>query len=108
MPSAERAVIDPVKLTDYCLNPDHPRGRHKARVFESALGLTSDDADELRQALLDAALDDTAELADADDFGQRYVVEFAMNALAGTARIRSAWIVRADEDFPRFVSCYVI
>ena len=108
MPGAERAVIDPIKLTDYCLDPDHPRGRHKARVFESALGLTSDDAHELRQALLDAALGDTAELADEDDFGQRYVIEFEMSTSAGIARIRSAWIVRANEDFPRFVSCYVM
>ncbi len=108
MPLAERVVIDSAKLVDYCLNPDHPRGRHKARVFEAALGLTADDADELRQALLDAAQSDAAELADADDFGQRYVVEFEMSRPAGTARIRSAWIVRADEDFPRFVSCYVM
>lgn len=28
----------PHKLTGYCLNPEHPRGKHKARVFASALG----------------------------------------------------------------------
>jgi hypothetical protein len=105
---ADRAVVDPVKLTEYCLSPDHPRGRHKARVFEAALGLTADDADELRQALLDAAGSDAAESADADEFGQRYVVEFEMSRPAGTARIRSGWIVRTGEDFPRFVSCYVV
>jgi hypothetical protein len=45
LPNAERAVIDIVKLTDYYLSPDHPRGRHKARVFASALGMTASEAD---------------------------------------------------------------
>ena len=33
-----RIYIDPRKLTEYALNPAHPRGGHKARVFRSALG----------------------------------------------------------------------
>jgi len=35
--------VETRKLRDYCLSPEHPRGRHKARVFASALGLTVDD-----------------------------------------------------------------
>lgn len=31
---ANRAVIDPRKLTNYALNPDHPVGGNKTRVFE--------------------------------------------------------------------------
>lgn len=33
MPHAERAVVDIRKLRDYCLNPMHDEGQHKARVF---------------------------------------------------------------------------
>jgi hypothetical protein len=33
LPHAELAVVDIAKLRDYCLNADHLRGRHKARVF---------------------------------------------------------------------------
>ncbi len=29
LPNAERAVVDLAKLRHYCLNPTHPRGRHK-------------------------------------------------------------------------------
>jgi len=32
LPGGERANVDVAKLRDYCLNPTHPRGRHKARV----------------------------------------------------------------------------
>lgn len=31
-------MVDIAKLRDYCLNPLHDEGKHKARVFASALG----------------------------------------------------------------------
>ena len=48
----ENAVVDLRKITEYCLNFDHEIGRHKARVFESALDLTVENAEELINALL--------------------------------------------------------
>ncbi len=44
IPNADQAFVDLRKLRDYCLNPEHPRGRHKARLFKGALGWTADDA----------------------------------------------------------------
>ncbi len=49
LPRGERATVDFVKLRDYCLNPLHPRGRHKARGFASVLGLKRADAGFLRE-----------------------------------------------------------
>ncbi len=108
MPNADKAIVDIEKLRDYCLSTDHPRGRHKARVFASALGITAADADGVRTALLRAAVDEDALATDADEYGQRYQVDFRMTAPTGEAGVRSAWIVRTDEDFPRFVTCYVL
>jgi hypothetical protein len=48
-------VVDVAKLRDYCLSDSHPRGRHKARVLRSRLGLTTGDAEWLRDQLLRAA-----------------------------------------------------
>jgi Domain of unknown function (DUF4926) len=39
LPNAEAAFIDIRKLRDYSLNPDHDRGKHKARLFLATLGL---------------------------------------------------------------------
>jgi len=39
------------------LNPDHPRGKDKARVFASLLGITRDDANELAALVRQAATD---------------------------------------------------
>jgi hypothetical protein len=44
----------------------------------------------------------------ADQYGQRYVLDFDMTGAAGSAAVRSAWIVLANEDVLRFVSCYVL
>src|SRR5207237_6486926 len=99
LPGAERAVVDMAKLRGYCLNPEHPRGQHKARVFAAALGLTANDAEQLRAQLLQAAVQDEATPADVDEYGQRFVVDFTMEGPGGSAQVRSTWIVRKDESF---------
>jgi hypothetical protein len=108
LPNSSRAVVDAEKVRRYCLNRTHPRGRHKARVFASKLGLTAADSDSLRRALLDAALYSEATRGESDRYGQRFVLEFEMTTQHGKARIRSAWIVRTGEDFPRFLTCFVL
>lgn len=108
LPNPEDAIVEVRKLRDYCLSPDHPRGRHKARVFASVLGLTADDAEEVREALLSAALSGEAAHTEEDGYGKRYVLDFEMKTDAGMATVRSGWIVRRGEDFPRFTSCWVL
>lgn len=108
LPKADRAVVDVRKLRDYCLNADHPRGQHKARVFKRVLGWTVDEAEDVRRRLLEAVLHSDASFLGADDYGQRYALDFAAQGVSGTATVRSLWIIRHGEDFPRFASCYVL
>ena len=39
LPQHDKAVISAAKLRDYALNPDHPKGSDKARVFAMVLGM---------------------------------------------------------------------
>lgn len=55
LPGSTDAIVEIAKLRDYCLNPHHPRGRHKARVFLATLELAREDAEFLRGALIQAA-----------------------------------------------------
>ena len=107
LPGGDRAFVDDEKLIGYCLNPDHPEGRHKARVFLSALGIDRDGWQTLKHALLRAAESETAEVAGPTDHGDLYVLDFAMGYKGKSATVRSVWIVRRAERFPRLVSCYV-
>jgi hypothetical protein len=100
--------VDIVKLREYCLNPLHPRGRHKARVFASALKLHQGDAEFLRARLLEAALAGDAGLGEADEYGQRYSVDFECAHGNRRTLVRSAWIVLNAADFPRLLTCYVL
>lgn len=107
LPGGEQAVVDPEKLVGYCLNLEHPRGKHKARVFGSVLGFSAQNADELRAALLAAAAAREAVPAASDRFGERYLIDFEISGPRGTGTVRSAWIVRRGERVPRLTSCYV-
>lgn len=75
LPNAHKAIVEIGKLRDYCLSREHPEGRHKARVFQSALGLTAQDAEELRAALFAAARENEAIVAERDAYGQRYMLD---------------------------------
>ena len=107
MPGGEAAIVDLEKLTGYCLNPEHPRGKHKARVFAAALGFTAEHADGLRAALLTAAATADAQASASDRFGDRYVLEFKIIGPRGPGAVKSTWIVRRGESSPRLTSCFV-
>lgn len=106
MPGGDAAIVDRQKLTGYCLNPEHPRGKHKARVF-ATLGFTAGNADDLRAALLTAAARAEAQPAPSDRFGDRYVIEFEVRGPLGSGVIRSTWIVRRGGTAPRLTSRFV-
>lgn len=108
IPNANDAIVDIDKLTGYCLNSHHSRGKHKARVFESACGITAVNAEILRLQLLDAVVERDARELPISAHGKRYMVEFTLQGPAGAADVRSAWIIRDGEEIPRFVSAYVI
>ena len=118
LPNGAKAVVDIEKLRDYCLSAHHPEGRHKAhhpegrhkaRVFLSALGMSASDADSLRGILLaEAAMNNDVSMVNADKYGCRYSLDVAVTCGSRVARVRSAWIIKAGEDFPRLTSCYVL
>lgn len=106
VPNAAHAWIDISKLSSYALNPVHRVGGHKARLFFRLLGMTSSDAEALQDILRTVVQTEEAELGVLDEFGQRYVIDFSLVWRDRQAQVRSAWIIRPDEDFPRLVTCY--
>jgi hypothetical protein len=106
--NGERAELG-TKLEEYVLNPLHPHGKHKARMFEMALGITLSNAYVLRQALLQAAAkSDIAEARGDNGFGQVFILRFSMATTTGSATVLSAWIIHHGEDFPRLTTCYIV
>jgi len=97
------------KLEDYSLNPLHREGRHKARVFESVLGITVANAEVLGAAIRTAAAgSDEVEVRGGNDFGETYTLRFSLATERGTATVMTGWIVRSNEGFPRLTTCYIL
>jgi hypothetical protein len=74
-------------------------------VFLAALDLAEKDVEFLRQAILAAVSDSTAIPGESDEYGSRYLVDFELGRGNKRARIRTVWIVRTNEDFPRLATC---
>ncbi|MGD1932289.1 MAG: DUF6883 domain-containing protein [Leptolyngbyaceae cyanobacterium] len=108
LPQAESAFIDRLKLRDYSLNPQHPRGKHKARLFAAILGLTQQDDELLKSLIFQAIQQAEAIPGDIDEYGQRYRVNFPLTRNQTTATVCTSWIIRPSETFPRLVSCYIL
>ncbi|MSP40795.1 MAG: hypothetical protein EXR70_20100 [Deltaproteobacteria bacterium] len=108
LPGGDRADLG-TKIEDYVLNLRHWEGRHKARVFESVLGITLANREVLRQAILSAAENsEDAEPLGNNGHGEVYISRFPLETQRGRATVLTVWIIRDGEDFPRLVSCYIV
>ncbi len=108
LPNGDRAELGR-KLEDYVLSTQHREGRHKARVFESVLGVNAANRDLLREAILRAAaISEEAEPRGDNGHGMVYSLRFPMRTTKGVATVITAWIVRRGEDFPRLTTCFIL
>jgi hypothetical protein len=106
MPGGHAAIVDRQKLTGYCLNAEHPRGKHKARVF-AVLGFTTENAESCESRSWRPPLLPMRGRPRQTGFGDRYVIEFEIRFPRGSGIVRSMWIVRRGESAPRLTSCFV-
>ena len=108
LPNGDRAYIGMRKLADYCLSQAHLVGKDKAVLFQKALALMAEHIDLLKSWLLLAAHSIEAEPGITDEYGIRIRIDFEARTVTGAATLRSAWMIRTGEDFPRLVTCYVL
>lgn len=76
-------------------------------VFKSALNLTQQDADFLKNVILKGLARNDALAGIRDRYGKRYTVDIKIRNLDLEAMIRTAWIIKTDENFPRLITCYI-
>jgi hypothetical protein len=101
IPNAQQAVIDRRKLVDYCLSLSHPVGKHKARLFLAALGMTSGDADQLERLLHEHVTTLPAIQKIHNGLGVPFELRAEVRFKSRTCTLLSIWIIRDGEDFPR-------
>jgi RHS repeat-associated protein len=103
---ANRAVIDPRKLTDYALNPSHPVGGNKAVVFER-LGFTRANAEDLMSQLRTGVMENVPVPGKVDQFGARFTVDIPVVGPRASGVVRTGWIYKAGSSTPELTTLFV-
>jgi hypothetical protein len=94
------------KLIGYCLNPEHSRGKNKARVFRSRLGINAENAEVLRSLIQRAALEGEVVQQAVTEFGQQFKVDWTIPEREGT-QLRTIWEISLINPNPRLISAFI-
>lgn len=110
LPNYERAEVPRGKIEGYALNLGHgPDGKHKARVFKSALGFDQSNWELLKQRILDELPYQEAKATQTSQWGSSYVVDLPIEGPNGnTAKVRTVWLFKTGADFPSLITIYVL
>lgn len=101
------AVIEPRKLTRYCLDMNSRSGRHKARVFKAALGFDLSNYIDLIRAIRDGITIYEARLVERTVHGELWQVDMPVTGPTGAASVRTGWIYEEGSDVPRLTTAFV-
>jgi hypothetical protein len=106
LPNGDQGEIPLQKLTNYCLNPEHSTGKHKARVFQSALGITRDNPHLLRYLIQRAAIEGEVIQQSPTAYGQLFKVDWTIPDTNGL-ELRTLWEITVENPNPRLVSAFI-
>jgi DNA gyrase/topoisomerase IV subunit A len=90
----------------YCLNFNHDKGKDKARVFQSRLGITSQNADRLVELIQIAAVEGQVVQESNTRFGKEYKVDWEIPNTGGS-ELRTIWEVSIESGYPRLISAFL-
>lgn len=106
LPNGDRATIPMEKLTGYCLNLNHPKGKNKARVFQSRLGITAANVDRLRALIQQAAVEGEVVQQTETAYGQAFKVDWTIPETQGL-QLRTTWEIASKATNPRLITAFV-
>jgi hypothetical protein len=106
LPNGDKAEIPVQKLVGYCLNPNHSSGKHKAKVFASALGITADNFQVLYELIQKAAVEGEIIQENTTEFGRQFKVDWIIPQ-TNNIEIRTIWEISNTTCNPRLISAFI-
>ena len=104
IPNSDRAVIEPSKLTDYLLNPEHKRGGAKARLLIQ-FGYSSENCQQLETDIRNFHLSADVDVIKETAYGTRYEISTALSTPVNRQLfVRTVWQIDKGTDFPRLIT----
>lgn len=107
IPNAANATFDVRKLTEYALNPAHPIGGEKARVFERALGFNLSNHGLLSSQIVAGVRNNPAKVIRVDSFGTHYRVDIPVRGPIGDGVVTTGWTIRSNSSTPSLSTLWV-
>lgn len=109
LPHFQRAVIPIEKLRDYALEMNHPKGKHKATLFKSELGIELHHAEAFRELLRAGLATAPAYEGKTTSYGKHWTTYHKIVGLNASTRVVTvAWIFKTEQpDTPQLISCYL-
>lgn len=104
----KKVSVDNRKLRDYCLNPHHPVGKHKAKVFSSQLGIERDDGQWLKEEIIEKIKDADIVWGREDKYGKRCSADLELNMNNRYAHVKTIWIIKSGSEVLELVTCYIM
>ncbi|NHZ72209.1 MAG: hypothetical protein GWP17_03880 [Aquificales bacterium] len=106
---ASKLSISQKKLTAYALNHDHPKGKHKAIIFEAILGYNVENFAPLVTQIMANALESEAILKRTDQYGQHFQVNLLIVGISGQkAMVRTGWFLASGSTTASLSTLFVI
>jgi hypothetical protein len=106
LPNGDKAEIPIQKLVGYCLNLNHSSGKHKAKVFASALGITADNFEVLYELIQKAALEGEIIQENTTEFGRQFKVDWIIPE-TNNIKLRTIWEISNINCNPRSISAFI-
>ena len=106
---AEQIRIEPRKLTNYALDPDNPKGKNKALMFQQHLGYNKENYQVLLEQILSKAPETEAIPQNQDQYGTRYQVDIEIQGIEPhqTEIVRTAWLMAPNTKQARLITAYI-
>jgi len=112
--NVERANFLIEKLTTYSMDPEHPDGKDKARVWKRVLNMDKSHAGEVMEQVMSQLRKFPAKRGRIDHHGERFETHIPVTGPNGaTVDVLAAWIYKKEEKegivrtVPRLTTCYI-
>lgn len=104
IPNANRAVIEPSKLTEYLLNTEHKRGGSKAKLLLQ-FGYSLDNWQQLEIDIRTFHLSQDASMMKETIYGTRYeITNELLTPSNRLLRVKTVWQIDQGTDFARLIT----
>jgi hypothetical protein len=102
--NSENAFIAKEKILDYLLDEENSKGKS---IFFNLFGYFKDNFEDLAIDLIKLASSGEVSEIEQTKFGLKFIISGNIIAPNGRSIVMtSVWIIKSNEDFPRFVTAY--